>query len=123
MIKEIAFTVYPAKDVKKLADFYAGVLGLNLTNKFEEDGKLQYAEFTVGKDGYFGVMPSEWMDREPGSASGIGFEVEDIEAWLKTLESKGVKIEKPYDTPVCRISSILDPEGNKVTFHQTTVAH
>jgi predicted enzyme related to lactoylglutathione lyase len=122
MIKEIAFTVYPANDVKKLADFYSSVLGLNLTNKLEEEGKLQYAEFTVGS-GYFGVMPAEWMDREAGSASGIGFEVEDMDGWLQRLDAKGVKTEKPYDTPVCRVSSILDPEGNKITFHQTTVAH
>jgi len=122
MIKEIAFTVYPANDVKKLADFYSSVLGLNLTNKLEEEGKLQYAEFTVGS-GYFGVMPAEWMDREAGSASGIGFEVEDMDGWLQTLDAKGVKTEKPYDTPVCRVSSILDLEGNKITFHQTTVAH
>lgn len=122
MIKEIAFTVYPAKDVQKLADFYTNVLGLNLTNRMEEEGKLQYAEFTVG-NGYFGVLPGEWMEREAGSASGIGFEVDDLDAWLASLESKGVKTEKPYDMPVCRISSIVDPEGNKVTFHQSTVAH
>lgn len=122
MIKDIAFTVYPSNDVGKLAGFYRDVLGLKQTNSYEEDGKVQYAEFTVGSN-YFGVMPAEWMDRKAGSASGIGFEVDDIEAWHKELESKGVKTEKPYDTPVCRVSSIVDPEGNKVTFHQTTVAH
>ena len=122
MIKDIAFTVYPAKDVKALADFYTNELGLNLTNKFEEDGKLQYAEYTVGS-GYFGVMTAQWMDREPGSASGIAFEVDNLENWLKTLSGKGIKTEDPYDTPVCRVSSIFDPEGNKVTFHQITVPH
>ncbi|GAC1657404.1 MAG: VOC family protein [Vulcanimicrobiaceae bacterium] len=122
MIKEIAFTVYPANDVANVAAFYSDVLGLNMTNKHEEDGKMQYAEYTVG-NGYFGVMTHEWMEREAGSASGIGFEVDDLDAWLKTLESKGVKVEKPYDTPVCRVSSVSDPDGNKVTFHQITVPH
>lgn len=122
MIKDIAFTVYPSNDVAKLADFYANVLGLKMTNKVEEDGKLQYAEFTVG-NGYFGVLPAEWMDREAGSASGIGFEVDDLHAWLKTLQDKGVKTGDPYDTPACRLASITDPDGNKVTFHQITVPH
>lgn len=122
MIRDIAFTVYPSKDVAKLADFYTNVLGLKKTNHLEEDGKTMYAEFTVGS-GYFGIMPAEWMEREAGSASGIGFEVDDLDGWLKTLESKGVKTEKPYDTPVCRLSSIVDPDGNKITFHQTTVPH
>ena len=122
MIKDIAFTVYPSKDVTKLAEFYTNVLGLNKTNHLEEDGKTMYAEYTVGS-GYFGIMPAEWMDREAGSASGIGFEVDDLDGWLKTLQSKGVKTEKPYDTPVCRVSSIVDPDGNKITFHQTTVPH
>ncbi|MDQ6930166.1 MAG: VOC family protein [Candidatus Eremiobacteraeota bacterium] len=122
MITDIAFTVYPSNDVAKLTGFYTGVLGLKMTNKVEEEGQLQYAEFTVGS-GYFGLMTAQWMDRDAGSASGIGFEVDDLTAWLRTLADKGVKTGDPYDTPVCRIASIEDPEGNKITFHQTTVPH
>ncbi len=37
-------------------------------------------------------------------------------------DGQGLKIEDIYDTPVCKIFSVRDLEGNKVSFHQRTVA-
>lgn len=119
MIKEIAFTAYPAADVAKLANFYVNTLGLKLCDKYEEDGKMQYAEFQVGNS-WFSVMTHEWMDVLPGSAAGIALEVGDIDEALKELQSKGIATEAIHDTPVCRLASFKDPEGNKVTLHQST---
>jgi hypothetical protein len=39
------------------------------------------------------------------------------------LRSKGAKIDDPYPTPVCKVTSLNDPEGNKVSIHQITVPH
>ena len=58
MVKDIAFTAYPAKDVAALRDFYAGTLGLTFTAPFAEDGVLKYDETQVG-NGWFAVMTSE----------------------------------------------------------------
>ncbi|MDQ6826419.1 MAG: VOC family protein [Candidatus Eremiobacteraeota bacterium] len=122
MIKDIAFTAYPAADVAKLVEFYSNSLGLNLSDKYEEDGKLQYAEFEVGNS-WFSVMTHEWMDVPPGSAAGVALEVDNIEQTLKELGSKGITTERIHDTPVCRLASFKDPEGNKVTLHQSTRQH
>lgn len=122
MIKEIAFTAYPAADVAKLVDFYSGVLGLPPSNEYEENGKLQYAEFQVGNS-WFSVMTHEWMDVPPGSAAGIALEVDDIEEALRKFASQGIAREEIHETPVCRLSSFKDPEGNKVTLHQSTRPH
>lgn len=119
MIKEIAFTAYPAADVAKLVDFYSGVLGLTATDKYEEDGKLLYAEFKVGNS-WFSVMTHDWMDVPPGSAAGVALEVDDLEETLTQFASQGIAREDIHDTPVCRLSSFKDPEGNKVTLHQST---
>lgn len=119
MVKEIAFTVYPAKDVAKLRNFYRDTLGLEFSGEFSENGVLKYDEASLA-GGWFGVMTDEWAGRPAGSAASIVFEVEDIENARKQLTAKGLTVEEIYDTPVCRITSFEDPEGNKVSLHQRT---
>jgi predicted enzyme related to lactoylglutathione lyase len=120
MVKDIAFSAYPAKDVAALRRFYAGALGLNFTGAFEEDGVLKYDEAQVGS-GWFALMTTDWAEIAP--SGGIAFEVDDIEQTLADLRAKDVEVGNIYDTPVCRITAFNDPEGNKVTLHQTTVPH
>lgn len=122
MIKEIAFTAYPAKDVAGLRKWYEEKLGLKFTGPFEEDGVEKYNEANVG-GGYFSVLWHEWQDREPGTASGVVFEVDNMDDAIADLRKKGVEVEDPYATPVCKIASFSDSEGNKVSFHQVTVPH
>jgi len=120
MVKDIAFSFFPAKDVAKLRDFYASALGFKFTGAFEEGGELKYDEAQVG-NAWFAVMTADWADVTPGS--GIAFEVDDIEATVEALKKFDVAAENIYDTPVCRLTSFRDPENNKVTLHQTTVPH
>lgn len=122
MIKEIAFVAYPSRSVKATREWYQTMLGLKFGPPFAEDGVEQYAESQVGS-GYFSLMTSDWMEREPGSGVGVAFEVDDIEETLAGLRAKGVKAGDPYETPVCKVASFEDPEGNKVTLHQITVPH
>ncbi|HEX4012407.1 MAG TPA: VOC family protein [Candidatus Cybelea sp.] len=122
MIKGIAFTAYPAKDVAGLRKWYENTLGLKFTGPFEEEGVEKYNEATIG-NGTFSVMTTEWADRDPGSASGIVFEVDDIDKSIADLRGKGIEVGDAYATPVCKITSFEDGEGNKVFFHQVTVPH
>ena len=122
MVKEIAFTVYPAKDVAGLRRWYESALGLNFGTPFAEDGVEKYNESKCGS-GFFSVMTDEWIGRPAGSASGVVFEVDNIDDAIASLRAKGITVEDAYDTPVCRITSLEDPEGNKVSLHQITVPH
>ncbi|HEY8298619.1 MAG TPA: VOC family protein [Candidatus Baltobacteraceae bacterium] len=123
MIKEIAFVAYPANDVGALIPFYRDTLGLNLTSTYDEENKAQYAEFNVGQNGWFGLMNKDWVDRPAGSGVGVAFEVDDIEATVAELRGKGITVADVYPTPVCKVTSFEDPEGNKVTLHQSTLPH
>lgn len=122
MIKEIAFTAYPASDVEKLRKWYEDKLDIKFSGPYAEDGVEMYNEAKIG-DGYFSVMTSKWIEREPGSASGVVFEVDDIDETVADLRGKGIVIDDPYATPVCKIASFDDLEGNKVSLHQVTVQH
>lgn len=123
MITGIAFTAYPARNVTQLRKWYEDNLGLKFNAPFEEEGVEKYNEASVGGGGYFSVLTTEWADREPGSASGVVFEVDDINKAVADLRGKGVEVDDPYETPVCKLASFSDAEGNKVTYHQVTVPH
>ncbi|HVS45682.1 MAG TPA: VOC family protein [Verrucomicrobiae bacterium] len=120
MIKDIAFTAYPAQDVRALRDWYVDALGLNFARPWEENGNLMYDEAQVGS-GYFSLMTLQYIQVPAGSASGIAFEVDDLEKTVADLRTKGNTVDDPYDTPVCRVASLKDLEGNKVTLHQSKV--
>jgi predicted enzyme related to lactoylglutathione lyase len=122
VIKEIAYTAYPAKDVGALRKWYENTLGIRFSGAFEEDGVERYNEADVG-GGYFSVMWNEWMQAAPGTASGIVFEVDDIDKTIADLRAKGVEVEDPYATPVCKVTSFKDLEGNKVSLHQRTAPY
>jgi predicted enzyme related to lactoylglutathione lyase len=122
VIKEIAFTAYPAKDVAGLRKWYEDKLGLKFTGPFEENGVEKYNEANVG-GGYFSVLTHEWQERDPGTASGVVFEVDNIDDTIADLRKKGVDVADPYATPVCKLASFNDLEGNRVTLHQVTVPH
>ncbi len=122
MIKEIAFTAYPAKDVAGLRQWYQDTLGLTFNAPYVEDGVEKYNEAKIG-DGYFSVLTHEWAERDPGTASGVVFEVDDIDDTVADLRKKGVTVGDPYATPVCKIASLEDKEGNRVSLHQVTTPH
>lgn len=121
MVKEVAFTAYPAKDVRALREFYEQKLGLTFAEPFGEGGKEQYAEAVIGNNTCFAVMTVDWLGVSP--CAGVVFEVDDIERTHADLKGQGIEIEDIYDTPVCRLCSFPDPEGNKVSLHQSTVPH
>lgn len=122
MIKEIAFSAYPAADVRKLHGFYTEVVGVDLGEPMEFDGKAGYAEGKVG-DGYFALLLDEWLERPKGSGAGVVFEVDDLDAEIARLKEHGVECSEPMILPVCKLANFSDPEGNKVSLHQTTVPH
>ncbi len=121
MVKDIAFTAYPAKDVSRLRKFYTNALGIRFDEPLVQDGVEKYAQGQVGS-GWFAVITTEWQEVAP--SGGLAFEVEKIEDTVQQVRGAGVDVsEEPYETPVCRILSFSDPEGNKVTLHQTTTPH
>ena len=119
MIKDIAFTAYPSNDVKSTREWYEKMLGLKFSGAFEESGVEKYNEANVGP-ACFALITDEWIGRKPGTGVGVAFEVDDIETTTKSLRAAGVTVEDIYTTPVCKVTSFEDPEGNKVTLHQST---
>lgn len=119
MIKDIAFTVYPANDVARARAWYEEMLGLTFAGPYAEDGVEKYNEAHL-ETGCFALMVPEWVGREPGTAASVAFEVNDIEEAIRSLRSKGVAVDDIYETPICKQTSLSDLDGNKISLHQRT---
>lgn len=105
---------FKAKDPKTLAAWYRDVLGMPL--EVWGGAKLRYdapqhppamiwSTFPATTK-YFAPSTSEFM---------INYAVDDMDAYIKRLEAKGVAIlKRTDDDPNGRFAWILDPEGNKI---------
>ncbi len=120
MVRGIAFTAYPSNNVAATRRWYEEKLGLQFAGPYVEDDVEKYNEAHLGS-GCFSLMAAEWMSRAPGSASGVYFEVDDVEHMIASLQAKGVTIDDRFEGPVCKQASFCDPDGNKVNIHESTI--
>lgn len=117
MIKKIAFTMYPVSDMARARAFYEKTLGLEMTENF--DGTWVEYDLQGGCFAITNMVKEQKPSNEAGGS--IAFEVDDVDQMTKDLREKGVRVAlEPFSTPVCRISVILDPDGNGITLHQIT---
>jgi catechol 2,3-dioxygenase-like lactoylglutathione lyase family enzyme len=97
-------TRLPAQDLKRARAFYADKLGLEPVE--ERQGGLRY----VCAAGEFALFESQ--GGPSGDHTQMGWEVEDIEATVTALRSRGVVFEE-YDFPGFRtVDGIAEIEGN-----------
>ena len=118
-IKDIAFTGTPVTDMKRARAFYEGVLGLVVSKKFEQE-TFCWIEYEIGPGkGTLAIgngMP-QWQPSPQGTT--LTLEVADLDAAIAHLKANNVAINGgPFDTPVCRMAIIADPDGNSIGLHQ-----
>jgi predicted enzyme related to lactoylglutathione lyase len=121
-VTEIAFSCYPVTDVAKARVFYEGVLGLTLTMDTGDGENGHWLEYDIGGATLaIGSAPG-WKPSPDGCS--VGLEVEDFDAGVASLQSAQVpfKIE-PFETPVCYMAMVLDPDGNVIIIHKRKPGH
>jgi len=102
-----AAAALPASDLGRAKKFYGEVLGLSIKQE-NPDG----VEYSCGGGTSVFVYPSSYAGTNQATA--VGFEVDDIEATKKDLESRGVGFEE-YDIPgIKTVNGIVTmPNGSK----------
>lgn len=114
---EIAFVGYPVTDLERARKFYGGTLGLDESRVFGE-GDQAWIEYDIGPGtlAISNMMP-EWKPSADGSAAAL--EVEDFDEAVSKIKEDDVKIlAGPFDTPMCRMVIVADPDGNTLTIHK-----
>ncbi|MDF3058589.1 MAG: Glyoxalase/bleomycin resistance protein/dioxygenase [Rariglobus sp.] len=119
-VLEFAFTGYPVTDVARARAFYEGVLGLK-TGMVWEEADHAWIEYDAGGHTLaINNSSKEWKPSASGPA--IALEVEDFDATIAALKERSVRFTvEPFQSPVCRIAVILDPDGNSLAIHKRNV--
>lgn len=112
MIKDVAFIAYAVRDVPRSVAFYRDVICLQPGESFSEE----YVEFNVGSTAF--AVDSSPAGYEPGTCSGVGFEVDDIAAARARLIENSTHVSEIYDFPNCSACFAKDPDGNNFALHQ-----
>jgi len=113
LFKNVAFVIYPVKDVKTARAFYETTLGLKVTANWDD----QWVEYDIG-DGTLAITTADATHRAGIHGATLGLEVVDFDAVLEHLKAKAVPIfNGPFDSPACRGYIIRDPDGNEIILH------
>jgi predicted enzyme related to lactoylglutathione lyase len=117
-ITHIAFVMYPVTDMERAASFYREVFGLRQTPAVGEAGAAnQWVEFDSG-GATFGIGNFEEAGT-PGAAQSLALEVDDLSSFRSMLAKRGIESSEPYETSICWISAVGDPDGNRFYLNQS----
>ncbi len=116
-VTEMAFTGYPVTDLPRARKFYEEVLGLvpSWVNGTEE---MAWVEYEIGP-AILAItnMAKEWKPAADGPS--VALEMEDFEKAIQDLKSQDVPILiNPFETEVCHMAVIADPDGNGLIIHK-----
>ena len=116
MLRKVAFTMYPVKDMPRARAFYEDVLGLGPSGS---GATSPWVEFDLPGGGCLAI--TNVTPSEPSASAGgtIAFEVDDLPALVADLKAKGVAFAaEGIESPVCRMAVIKDPDGNAIILHK-----
>jgi predicted enzyme related to lactoylglutathione lyase len=115
MITAIAFTAYPVTDMHRARKFYEHVLGLKPSHHAESE----WVEYDVG-GATFAITTTD-MGHTPGAKGAVvAFETSDLDAFVHRLKERGIVfLQDVFETPICRMAVIEDPDGNHVVIHKS----
>jgi predicted enzyme related to lactoylglutathione lyase len=107
-------TAIPAQDVKRARQFYEQKLGLKPSEEQPDGGAM----YMIGESGFL-VFAS--TGKASGDHTQMAMDVEDIDAAVRELKSKGVKLEE-YDYPDFKShDGIVNlPDGSKGAWFKDT---
>ena len=114
---EVAFTGYSVTNLKKSREFYETVLNLTPGMVFEHENSA-WIEYEIGPHTVaITNMSGDWKPNKNGG--GVALEVEDFDTAIAWLEKNQVTFySPPFESPVCHMALIADPDGNSICIHK-----
>ncbi|HZP73895.1 MAG TPA: VOC family protein [Gaiellaceae bacterium] len=118
IVERTDFISVPVTDLDRSTEFYGETLGLRRVQHNEEQG---FPEFQLGENISLYLLKMENVGAEftgPHTAS-IALRVPDVAEARAELESKGVVFNADtFDTGVCHMAFLSDPDGNAIMLHR-----
>jgi catechol 2,3-dioxygenase-like lactoylglutathione lyase family enzyme len=120
-VTEIAYTCYPVTDLARARTFYEGTLGLTCTMDHPTP-QGHWVEYDIGTSTLaIGSAPG-WEPSNHGCSASL--EVEDFQQAVASLRQAAVRFKvEPFETPVCHMAFVEDPDGNVLGIHKRKPGH
>jgi predicted enzyme related to lactoylglutathione lyase len=120
-VLELAFTAYPTTDMPRARAFYEKHFSLKASHVLETPD-FAFTEYEIGPGCFCLAKMEGWKPSSDGA--NVAFEMENFEAAIAELKAAGVTFAmEPFETRVCHMALVLDPDGNKVTVHKRKPGH
>jgi predicted enzyme related to lactoylglutathione lyase len=113
-VEHVDFIAVPTRDVPRAKHFYGELLGL----EHEKDTPAG-AEYRAGQVTLAIWSPeSQGMEFAPNPA-GFALRVPDVAEAQRELEEHGIEFDMAtFDTGVCHMALMHDPDGNQILLHR-----
>ncbi|MGH8249814.1 MAG: VOC family protein [Steroidobacteraceae bacterium] len=116
MIQKIAFTVYPVVNADVARAFYEKTLGLK---RGSHSSNGVWTEYDLPGGGCLALFGDKNAKPAEGRGGSVALEVADLDAQISELKGKGVKFTNDMiHSPVCRMATFRDPDGNEIILHE-----
>lgn len=115
MVRKVAFTMIPVKDLARATAFYGELLGLPL-GKFPPTSP--WVEYDLPEGGCIAITT---VTGTPSASAGatVALEVSDLDALVARLQERGAPLLGDFvKGPRCRMRMVADPDGNALLLHQ-----
>ena len=114
-VTELSFVAVPVTDVARARNFYEKVLGLKMEGEFLDGRWIEYD--LGGATLAIANVNIDWRPSDQGTSAAL--EVDDFNAAISDLKRGNVTFDaEPFETPVCHMAVIKDPDGNKLIIHK-----
>jgi predicted lactoylglutathione lyase len=115
-VERTDFVNVPVTDRARGVEFYGGTLGLQ-RNPLSSD---EWPEFHVGGTTILLTTPEQTGQPFRAGDYAVSLRVGDVPAEMERLRAKGVGFQFPeaYDSSVCHMAFLRDPDGNALILHR-----
>ena len=115
-VEHVDFITVPTRDVARAVAWYRDVLGLPQSK--HAPGEVETPNVTLS----FWNPEEDGIEFKPNEA-GFAVRVADVAEARRELEAKGVQfVGDTYDSSVCLMGFLKDPDGNVVILHNRYAA-
>ncbi len=106
----------PVTDAARARAFYGDTLGLPLGS---HSSNGVWTEYDLPGGGCLALFATQDITPSASAGASIALEVDDLDALVVRLKAAGVTFKAELiPSPVCRMSIILDSEGNSIILHE-----
>lgn len=116
MLKKVAFTMVPVRDAERARRFYEETLRLT---RGSASSNGVWTEYDLPGGGCLALFRTDDIAPSASAGATIALEVDDLDGEIARLTALGAQFKVPMvHSPVCRMSILLDSEGNALILHE-----